>query len=377
MLSIRKLIRTITFGYLLFFARAFVNASSDREEKKEVKKIEAVANGAFSPDVLNDLVTGNPPDHLLTEFMEEESAYEQSGYGENIIISPRTKTLVAEVEKEFSKQGKSFLLTEEFKKNFEEDPDAFLSEIVEKDSVFLLKAMIEIGYTSLSYQYKNDLSLWADIIFFDAVKSVRLFIDNGISVNRQSSGMDGTPLGIAVAGPSLDTLRELLRAGADPNRPDIDKNTPLFVNIIHNDGEKAVDIARELIDAGVNIDVQPIAHGKTALYEAVVQGKRELVVFLLDSGANINLPNNNGLTPLHAAAMKGKRKIGALLLKRGANVHAKTKQGKIALDLAEERKDKAFAKMLKKHIDQMPSNLLENIVWSVSFVIGIFFTFKR
>ena len=92
--------------------------------------------------------------------------------------------------------------------------------------------------------------------------------------------------------------------------------------------------------------------GSTALHCATWKGHREVVVFLLNSGADVNSHNSNdhwGTTPLHAAAHANQAIIVQLLIDAGADVNANDLNGKTPLFHTTFHKATAAAKILTKH----------------------------
>lgn len=87
--------------------------------------------------------------------------------------------------------------------------------------------------------------------------------------------------------------------------------------------------------------------GYNALTGAVTSGHKEMVAWLLESGANVNYRYGPGFTPLLAAAANGHLEIVKLLLAHGADLQAKSNDGKSSLAYAEERKHAAVAEMLR------------------------------
>jgi ankyrin repeat protein len=63
----------------------------------------------------------------------------------------------------------------------------------------------------------------------------------------------------------------------------------------------------------------------------------EMAKMLLDAGANINAVNNNGQSSLHAAARMDMKDLVRFLGERGANLDIKDRNGSTALDIAEGR----------------------------------------
>ena len=82
------------------------------------------------------------------------------------------------------------------------------------------------------------------------------------------------------------------------------------------------EIVKLLINSGVNVNWQHAKIAATALHFAASNGHRETSELLIDAGAVIESRNTYGKTPLLVAAMANHVDVVVLLLERGANVHA-------------------------------------------------------
>lgn len=92
--------------------------------------------------------------------------------------------------------------------------------------------------------------------------------------------------------------------------------------------------------------------GSTPLHCAVWKGHQQVVAFLLQAGADVNVHNQNdhyGTTPLHAAAHADQSAIAQMLIDHGAHVNAKDREGRTPLFHTTFHKAKAAAKVLEKH----------------------------
>lgn len=85
-----------------------------------------------------------------------------------------------------------------------------------------------------------------------------------------------------------------------------------------------------LVEKGLDINI-PDYYGATPLYRQATMG-RDTVKLLLELGADIEKPNTYGNTPLHMAAEFFHPKAVALLLERGAAVNPKNDRGQTPLD---------------------------------------------
>ena len=85
-----------------------------------------------------------------------------------------------------------------------------------------------------------------------------------------------------------------------------------------------------LVEKGLDINI-PDYYGATPLYSQATMG-RDTVKLLIELGADIEKPNTYGNTPLHVAAQFFHPKTVALLLEKGANVNPKNDRGQTPLD---------------------------------------------
>ena len=88
-----------------------------------------------------------------------------------------------------------------------------------------------------------------------------------------------------------------------------------FINIVDRHGysplhyainEYRVDMVRRLIDKGANIEMFD-SYGNNVLARAVLtsKGRKEIIKFLLEKGANPNIPNYKGYTAIDMAKVIG------------------------------------------------------------------------
>ena len=145
-----------------------------------------------------------------------------------------------------------------------------------------------------------------------------------------------TPLGLAINNQHFDLAAYLIGAGADVDKWDLFGRTPLYQAVDMNtlptqgsgsmsaipslDKNKGLDVARLLLDAGANPNIQLkrrppyrnvpndrggdiiLSVGATPLLRAARAGDAPAVELLLAHGALVDLPSKEGVTPLMAAA---------------------------------------------------------------------------
>lgn len=81
---------------------------------------------------------------------------------------------------------------------------------------------------------------------------------------------------------------------------------------------------------------------------AVVGGRTDIALLLIQAGANIKAVNTWGITALMAAAYEGHTDIALALIRAGANINAVNKNGKTALDTALEKSEAEMVTILNQ-----------------------------
>lgn len=90
-----------------------------------------------------------------------------------------------------------------------------------------------------------------------------------------------------------------------------------------------------------------------ALSYAAGRGDISGVKRLLESGSNVEEPDDFGCTPLYMAALRGSAKIVDLLLSKGAEINAQNKDGYTALMKAAQYGHAETVRYFKKKKNQM------------------------
>lgn len=80
-----------------------------------------------------------------------------------------------------------------------------------------------------------------------------------------------------------------------------------------------LDVIKQHIAAGSDLNEQEPAVGSTPLISAAVFGKTEVARALIEAGADVNYQNNEGSTALHTVAFLCRLEIVEMLLANGAD----------------------------------------------------------
>ncbi len=109
---------------------------------------------------------------------------------------------------------------------------------------------------------------------------------------------------------------------------------------------------KESYAEGVDINATAGFEGCTvspALIEAAGGGHLEVVKFLLDKGADINVRSwNSNETPIMSATWSGHAKVIKVFIEKGADVNAVDSKGRTALTIATDKKHSEIIEMLKQ-----------------------------
>ncbi|UYV68874.1 hypothetical protein LAZ67_6001398 [Cordylochernes scorpioides] len=168
-----------------------------------------------------------------------------------------------------------------------------------------------IGKTALSEAIEND---HLDVAEF--------LISEGAEVNTQTES-GNTPLIIAATKGNLRIVECLVNAKANIEMSNKDGKTALNLAVYH------LDIAKFLIAKGANINTQS-KWGSTPLINAVYKDM-ETVRCLVEARAKLNTANIEGYTALNTAVELGHLDIVKYLVEQGAEVNIKNKKEKFAV----------------------------------------------
>jgi ankyrin repeat protein len=110
---------------------------------------------------------------------------------------------------------------------------------------------------------------------------------------------------------------------------------------------RGYEIVKFLIEKGADINIRDNKGNTLMHYSVLPYGNNPLVIdLLLKKGMDVNGRNRDGETPLHTVStMEGVE----LLIKKGADINAKDEKGRRPLELAIQKNDLNKAHVLKEH----------------------------
>jgi ankyrin repeat protein len=217
----------------------------------------------------------------------------------------------------------------------------------ERGSVAITKALVSAGAPVDARTNTGATPLMLAAAAGD-VGVITTLLDKGAAVNAQESDRLQTPLIFAAAMGRVDAVKLLLARGADPNAatkltdlnalsrngqnpdgrnlavkpetkprpapprplvPGVDRQHLVNEQVAWQGGmtpllyaarEGHIDVAKTLLDAGVDVNQRKGGDLASALLVATVNGQFDLAGIMLERGANPNLVAENGVAPLYA-----------------------------------------------------------------------------
>jgi hypothetical protein len=154
-----------------------------------------------------------------------------------------------------------------------------------------------------------------------------------------------TPLIESIKSQKNNIIKLLVKNGADVNKGNQKKVTPLMFAIMYFPQE--IEEVEFLLKNGANIDAVD-NDGNTPLCGAVAAGRPGAIKLLLKHGAEVNAPNKKGLTPIMLAVVTNKPSIFKQLSDAGADLYKRHPDGWNIFNLNRSRMDPELKQMLDK-----------------------------
>jgi uncharacterized protein len=139
---------------------------------------------------------------------------------------------------------------------------------------------------------------------------------------------------------NMETIRYLVEYGSNVNAMNDNVEDNYFklsmygTPLMHAAARGRLDLISFLIEKGAKIDIRTHA-GNTALIIAVIQTQFPAAKLLIEKGADVNDQDKNGYTVLMHAAIKNNLDFVKYLVDKGVMVNMKNKKGKTVYDILE------------------------------------------
>lgn len=169
-------------------------------------------------------------------------------------------------------------------------------------------------------------------------------------ISHERRRMNNYLLHIAIIHRNFDIVKYLIDIGADLEVKDDFGSTALLIATDEYDPEDEVDhdIIMLLINRGANIHAQT-PNGITPLYHAVIADDVNLTKLLLDNGANINDIYFHNISLLHLASEHQNLDMIRLLLDYGVDPTILDREGRSAENYLMDMEDYELAKFIRNY----------------------------
>ena len=121
-----------------------------------------------------------------------------------------------------------------------------------------------------------------------------------------------------------------------------------------------VEVAKILLENKAKIDVKTNSNW-TPLHRAIRKKKTELALFFINKGADMHNQNKNIRTPfLYMAVQYDEKEVAKLLFKKGANPYVKDKSGDSAMSVAKERDYQELVQLFETYNSNSSKNVFNS-----------------
>lgn len=200
----------------------------------------------------------------------------------------------------------------------------------------------------------NNESLLQLAVYENNILFVKTLLDYDVDLEYKNNlGMTAlhyafTELDYPHSGRRLEIIDLLIQKGANINALTSYRHTPISQCIIkgrYNNctDEEIVVFLKKYLNCGLRLDIKDI-DGQTMLHLSAIYDRYEVVSFLLENGAKINVTDNANRTPLMCSAIQKNPRITELLLKYNPDTSIEDDDQKTFYDLVNESDNEELKK---------------------------------
>jgi ankyrin repeat protein len=231
-------------------------------------------------------------------------------------------------------------------------------------SLEIIKTLLDAG-ADPNIKTQNGRTPFTNAVDYGRVSFIDLFIEYGADVNtRDNRGR--TPIYFTLTEPGItdilirngarldvkdinsqtplsyfcgyrfiskSIIEKLLAAGADPNAPDENMNTPLYEIASSLEDFRSVEAAETLIQYGADVNARNL-YGRLPIHQAARRGNTMTLDLLIKSGSELNIADRDGMTVLHEATVCGDEACVNSVLNTDVDINAVNGDGDTPLLIA-------------------------------------------
>lgn len=210
---------------------------------------------------------------------------------------------------------------------------SYLKEVITNQDTEELGYLLEISkYTqkSLNIALLTAVNL---VRSFDKIQIVHALLSNGANVNIENPKCKRSILMIASSNGDIDLVNTLVDFKASINTKDKNNQNCLFHSLNSKKGDNA-DVVLALLNAGADVNLVNTKE-ESPLIIACRENLKISARILVENGANVNVIDKiTGNNALHYAAEFGNLELTKLLITKSINFKLLNKEGQSALNIA-------------------------------------------
>lgn len=228
------------------------------------------------------------------------------------------------------------------------DQDIMENRLTDADIYQLLEANPE--YLNKDISQGNTILHYA--LAFKRFDLAKTLILKGADINKETMEHD-TPIMYACLHGNKELYDWMLAHGALISDP----NDPQNLTLLYTINGSNIEILKDLLSKSYSIN-QYFSNGMTPLHLAVYRNKEQLIDFLLENGANVNLKANNNYqaTALQLAVFAKNQSIIQKILKKNPDLYIKDAQGADVIFYAISLNQLEIVKIFLNHIGQIKNS---------------------
>ena len=208
----------------------------------------------------------------------------------------------------------------------------------------LLRSAVKKGDVDLANQYiqaganinktKDKITNLLIAVISSNQKMVKFLLEKGAEPNNKPNWTVISPFNLAISGKNTEIIKDLLSAGADINKINYDtEETALSQSIEDIQKGKGTALFKFLLENGADPNI-PNGIGLTPLRLAIATKNTEIIKDLLIAGVDINQLDIDDHTALYAATLSKENKLFHFFLENGADPNKPTGYGQTPLQAA-------------------------------------------
>lgn len=209
-------------------------------------------------------------------------------------------------------------------------------------------------------EFGNIMTLLFDYSLADNQDEIKKLVENTIDIHKPNYFGHSPIYQLSREGVRNDIMELAISKGADIEHVDPETGCTALLTALYG---RQYNTVKYLVFKGSNVNVHACKYlyCDFPLYIAARNGKYDIVLLLLNAGADINLTNFESETALHIAVKRNHVDIVKLLLEKGARTDLRNTDGKTPVDIAREKENQELYTIFKNNSVECISTELSDL----------------